>query len=133
MKKGQVSIELITYTFISLIMFSTYYIFVSQYLHADAQIYKSSSANNLAYHISKELNMVYLMGDGFHINLTLPNYVISSSYEVHIENNFVYLSMSDPPSTYIQPLIFNSSYLSLSPGKINEVYNVGGKVHVNTY
>ena len=130
---AQVSLELITYTFISLILFTTYFLFISKYIQQDAHTSLENSASNLAYTISRDINLVYLLGGGYHLNISLPEKIITADYDIIVKGNKLSLNIHYPPSSYIQTLIFNTTTLNLVPGKINEIYNKNGNVYVRVY
>ncbi|MBL7160917.1 MAG: hypothetical protein ISS93_03665 [Candidatus Aenigmarchaeota archaeon] len=83
-------------------------------------------AENLLDETGSKINTVYLEGDGFMMNVTLPEKIISANYSISTSSNFLVLTVYG--NTYSKALITDVSG-NFSQGS-NMLRNVGGEVTV---
>lgn len=71
---------------------------------ADAQI--SLEANRVLGDVADTINIAYLEGDGFSMNVTLPQRILRMDYTVDISSNEAILRL--PSGTFIKSLLTNN-------------------------
>jgi hypothetical protein len=77
--------------------------------------------------VSDKINTAWIEGEGFSTNLTLPETVASSSYEIFVASNLIVLNVSG--EVYIKSIITNDVGGTLSIG-VNTLRNNGTAVEI---
>ena len=82
-------------------------------------------ANTLLSKVANTINTVFLEGDGFAINLTLPEKIKGFGYNISIENQSIWLTMNQ--RSYHKRLLTNNVTGELKKGE-NLLKNVNGGI-----
>ena len=77
---------------------------------------------------SNKINMAFLEGSGFMINLTLPKQVFSLNYTIYIQSN--YMSVEIQNTTHFKSLLTDNITGTLKKG-VNLVQNKNGVVVIS--
>lgn len=77
---------------------------------------------------SNKINMAFLEGPGFMINLTLPEQVFSLNYTIYIQSN--YMSVEIQNTTHFKSLLTDNTTGTLKKG-VNLVQNKNGVVVIS--
>lgn len=80
--------------------------------------------------ISNKINTVYLEGDGFSMNLTIPEKVLGMNYSLNISLNFILLNFSD--NIYSKQLLTQNISGELKKGK-NLLSNVDKDIIISQW
>lgn len=86
---------------------------------------KDLEAQEFIFDIAETINTVYLEGDGFSMNLTLPERISGLQYSVFIDSNYLLLNLSG--NFYQQLLLTKNISGVLKPG-INFLKNHNGTI-----
>ncbi|MCK5022954.1 MAG: hypothetical protein KAS04_02165, partial [Candidatus Aenigmarchaeota archaeon] len=74
---------------------------------------------------STRINTVYLEGDGFSMDLALPEKIVNQNYTLTIEDNVLWISVNDV--SYSKRLLTSDVTGSLSSG-VSTISNVNGGI-----
>lgn len=77
---------------------------------------------------SNKINMAFLEGPGFMINLTLPGQIFSLNYTIYVQSN--YMSINIQNTTYFKSLLTDNITGSLNKG-VNLVRNRDGEIVIS--
>ena len=77
---------------------------------------------------ANKINIAYLEGDGFMINLTLPNEIFSRNYTITIKSNYMSIAVSNV--TYFKPILTDDITGNLIKGT-NLIKNRNGVVVIS--
>ena len=84
-------------------------------------------ANKFLDSVSSRVDTVFLEGDGFLTNYTMPDTILGRNYSVSIERGFVFLNFSG--RVYVKRLITKNVTGNLEKGE-NTIKNVNGVVAI---
>ncbi len=128
-KKAQSSIELVMVVCMVSLIFSVFYTNMLQKnmnLKADRL---DQNSRQLSYYIAYELNNVYVQGDGYSRNFTLPQKILDYDYNVSVFDNIVYVFI-ETNNTYLKktiPINISGNFT----GGLNCLFNKKGIIYVN--
>lgn len=77
---------------------------------------------------SNKINIAFLEGHGFLINLTLPGKIFNRNYSINIKSNYMVLEISN--TTYFKSLLTDNITGNLSKG-INLIKNKKGAILIS--
>ncbi len=77
---------------------------------------------------SNKINIAFLEGHGFLINLTLPGKIFNRNYSINIKSNYMVLEISN--TTYFKSLLTDNITGNLSKG-INLIENKKGAILIS--
>ncbi len=131
-RKAQSGLELIVSVAMVLLVFSIVYIkIVNEGIKQNDEELRTSIkylSNKVAYY----LDIAYQEGDGFKINLSLPQNIKGRNYNISINSNYVIVSTGN--LNYLtKTLPYNITNQNLDKTRKNEIYNKGGKLYVIYY
>ena len=102
---------------------------VSSVKTAEVNMYaKNLMIEDLLTTVTEKINTVWIEGDGFSTNVTLPELAAGSPYEINVTSNFVILSISG--EHYIKSIITENVTGTLATGQTNTLRNTGGYVEI---
>lgn len=102
---------------------------VSSVKTAEVNIYaKNLMIEDLLTTVTEKINTVWIEGDGFSTNVTLPELAAGSPYEINVTSNFVIMSIGG--EHYIKSIITENVTGTLATGQINTLRNTGGYVEI---
>jgi hypothetical protein len=78
--------------------------------------------------VAGKINTVWMSGDGFSTNLTLPEKVAGMNYSIYVKSNYIILST--PYKNYTKTILTNETMGNLRIGD-NLIKNENGKVGIN--
>ncbi|MCK5177431.1 MAG: hypothetical protein KAQ92_06910, partial [Candidatus Aenigmarchaeota archaeon] len=87
------------------------------------------NSRQLTYYIAHELNNVFVQGDGYSRNITLPQNILNYNYSVRVIDNMVYVYM-ETNNTYLKKTIPANISGSFTKG-LNCLANIRGTIYVN--
>ena len=113
-RKAQASMEFMALfiLFLVAITFAMYVSIQRSAVIADAQI--SLESNKVLTSMTNKINTVYIEGDGFSMNVTLPERIFKINYTVSINSNEVILRIDG--SSFIEQVITNNITGSFEKG-----------------
>ena len=131
-RKAQSGLELIVSVAMVLLVFSIVYIkIVNEGIKQNDEELRTSIkylSNKVAYY----LDIAYQEGDGFKINLSLPQNIKGRNYNISVNSNYVIISIGN--LNYLtKTLPYNLTNQNLDKTRKNEIYNKGGKLYVTYY
>ncbi len=84
--------------------------------------------NKILNDVSNKVNMAFLGGPGFMVNLTLPDNIFGREYSIYIQSNYVSLEVSN--TTHFKSLVTGNITGSLIKG-VNLVRNRDGMIVIS--
>jgi hypothetical protein len=79
--------------------------------------------------VTEKINTVWVEGEGFSSNLTVPGLVASSYYTINVTSNFVLMNISG--ELYIKPIITENITGTLEKGAVNTLTNRGDHIEIS--
>ncbi len=105
-------------------------VWVSSLKTAEMSIYsKNLEVNDLLMKVTDKINTVWVEGEGFSANLTMPSIVAGSSYDIQIAANTVVMTVSG--ENYIRSIITDNVTGSLEKGSENTLKNMGDHIEIS--
>lgn len=78
--------------------------------------------------VSGKIDTVWLEGQGFRTNVTIPMKILNQNYTLNVTSNYLMLNFTG--TIYIKPLITSNITGNLTAGKINMVTNLGEYIQI---
>lgn len=128
MSRGQASMEF-------MVLFTLFLVAASVALYVSIDRTKEITsaqtgieANSVVNRVTSVINSVYLQGDGFSTNLTLPTRIVSSTYTTQFQSNQLLLTVGN--KLFTGYTLTDNITGNLSIGE-NVIKNMGGAITIN--
>ncbi len=79
--------------------------------------------------VSDKINTVWLEGQGFSSNITVPETVADYSYTLNVTGNYLLLTVIE--QDFIRPIITNNVTGNFSLGVVNTLTNMGDHIRIS--
>jgi len=89
---------------------------------------KNLKIDDLLTAVTEKINTAWIEGEGFSTNVTLPELVASSSYEINVTSNFVIVTVGG--EHYTRSIITENVTGELTIGETNTLINNGEHVEI---
>ncbi len=90
---------------------------------------KKLEINDVMMTVSEKINTVWLEGEGFSTNLTLPGLIASTQYELNITKSSVSIKIGD--DHYLGRIITNNVSGTLVKGGVSTLTNMGDYIRIS--
>ncbi|MBU0953119.1 MAG: hypothetical protein KKA90_01705 [Nanoarchaeota archaeon] len=127
MRHGQATVEFLMIFMLFLAALNVVAVVAYQRYTEIQTIRQDIEANTLVVSLANTLNSAFLAGDGFRINMSLPNSVGNTNYTIHVLGNLLMLNTSR--DTYSETLFTPNITGTFVPG-LNTIRNINNNVVV---
>lgn len=129
-RRSQAAIELMALVSLALIFLTLVFSFYMRERNATLEETLLMDARTRAYEVAGAIDQVYLGGDGYERNLTLPEVIGGYNYSISSSEGHVYLILPDFPMSVSGKIIPPNFTGNFSRGKNHRIANVGGSVGI---
>jgi len=79
--------------------------------------------------VAEKINTVWLEGEGFSTNVTIPETVTGKVYTLNMTSNYIILTLET--NEYVKPIIMQNLTGNFTIGAVNNLYNRGDYIEIS--